>query len=281
MNCPACGYYNPSGSQTCFHCSLALPLPAGDAICPVHPDVKATGACSRCGTFGCGACLAQEGGLWLCAACRDRETVLPWDERANLGVWRAWWQTSMLMIGQPVKATLKAKPDAPLGSSLFFAALASLVGIGPTVLLYGLAMVPVLAFSPNDDLPKFAPALVPVFVVLYLLLYVAFQMASVLVVSGIDHLALMVVGAEPRAYTVTVRAHALSMGCYLVGLVPLCGLYVFPLWSLVLRVITNMHFHKTSGGRAAAAIVGPMLLFCGGIITLYIALIGLAASQAR
>lgn len=281
MNCPACGYYNPTGSKNCFHCSLALPLPAGDATCPNHPDVKASGACSRCGTFGCGQCLTQDGSDWLCAPCLARQAVLPWDERATLGTWRAWWRTSVMMVSQPTRTCQSANPDAPIGSSLFFASLSTLVGMGPTVAIYLLMLIPAFLFSPDKELPKFSAALVPVFAVLYLVVLAAFQVISVLVVSGIDHLALMLVGANPRSYSVTVRAYSLSMGCYLVGLVPVCGWYVMPIWSLVLRIIANMHFHKTSGGKATLAVLGPLLLLCGGFFVLYMALIGLAATVAR
>ncbi|MFT3714164.1 MAG: YIP1 family protein [Archangium sp.] len=281
MNCPACGYFNPTGTKACFHCSLALPLSAGDATCPNHPDVKATGACSRCGTFGCGACLTQDGTDWLCAPCIERQGVLPWDERATLGTWRAWWRTSVMMISQPTKTCSRAKPDAALGDSLFFAALSTLVGTTPTILVYVLILIPIFIFSPEKDLPKFTAALVPVFALVYLVFLVVFQVAGVMVLSGIDHLALMLLGANPRSYSTTVRAHALSMGCYLVGLLPFCGLQVMVIWSLVLRIIANMHFHKTTGGKATLAVLGPVVLFCGGFFTLYAALIGLAASQVR
>lgn len=282
MNCPACGYYNPAGSTSCFHCSLLLPLAAAvDALCARHPEVKATGACSRCGTFGCGQCLQQSGMDWLCETCLQRAGVLPWDERATIGTWRAWWRTATLMISQPTKTTSTANPDAPIGSSILFATLSTIAGMGPTILVYAVILVPTLLLAPGKDMPKFAPALIPVFVLFYVVFLLAMQVGSVFVISGFDHLGLMLVGANPRSYAVTVRAYALSMGCYVIGLVPICGLYVFPIWSIVLRIIGNMNLHKTTGGKAAAAVLLPLVVFCGGFITLYVALIALATSKVR
>jgi hypothetical protein len=80
---------------------------------------------------------------------------------------------------------------------------------------------------------------------------------------------------------VTVRAHALSMGPYLLGLLPLCSLYVFPIWAIVLRIIANMHLHKTTAGKATAAVLLPMVLLCGGLLALYGALFALAMAGQR
>jgi hypothetical protein len=103
----------------------------------------------------------------------------------------------------------------------------------------------------------------------------------VLIWAGIDHLGLMLLGAKPKSYTVTVRANALSMGPYLVGLVPFCGFYVFFLWALVLRIIAIMYLHKTTAGRATAAVLLPVVLLCGGVFLLYAAVFALAAGFAR
>lgn len=281
MNCPACGYYNPPGQQSCFHCSLVLPLPAGDALCAAHPEVKATGACSRCGTFGCGACLAARGTDWLCPQCMSRAGKLPWDERESLGLWRAWWRTAVLMISSPVQTLGTAEPEAPLGSSILFAVLSTVVGFGPTMLSYLLVLLPVLAFGAKRGSLGEGAVVVPVVTLFYVVLIFAMQIGSVLFFAGLDHVGLMVLGARPRSYAVTVRAYALSMGPYLLGLLPFCSLYVFPLWSLVLRIIANMSLHQTTAGKASAAVLVPVFLLCGGLIAFYAAVFALAASFGR
>jgi hypothetical protein len=61
------------------------------------------------------------------------------------------------------------------------------------------------------------------------------------------------------------------MGPYLLGLLPVCGFYIFPIWSIVLRIFALMHFHRVSGGKATAAVLAPLVLFCGACGLLYAA----------
>jgi hypothetical protein len=75
--------------------------------------------------------------------------------------------------------------------------------------------------------------------------------------------------ARPRSFSVTLRAHALSTGVYLLGLMPFCSLYVFPVWALVLRVLANMHLHGIGAGRATAGVLLPVVTCCGGLGTMY------------
>ncbi|MDP3156998.1 MAG: YIP1 family protein [Archangium sp.] len=114
--------------------------------------------------------------------------------------------------------------------------------------------------------------------VIYLGMALAFTMGSVFLVSGIEHLALRMLGAEPKSFTVTVRAYALGMSAYLLGVIPFCSFYVFPVWAIVLRIIAVMHLHKTTAGKASAAVLLPVLVLCGGFIGLYVAVIALAMS---
>lgn len=279
MNCPACGYYNPLGAQTCFHCSLALPIAAtGDARCVTHSDLAATGACSRCGTFGCGQCLTQSGAAWLCPACVEREGVLPWDERESLGVWRAWWRTSLKLLGSPVQTLSAAEPDGSLSGSTLFAAISSLVGFGPTFLLYAVGLTAVFALTPAakdaDGGPP--PLLFGGIFVGYMVMLFFVQVASTFVVAAMDHLTLKLIGAEPRSWATSVRANALAMAPFVIGLLPLCGFYVFPLWALVLRVLALRELHGVRTGQAVLAVVAPMVLFCGLGVAAWLALISLA-----
>jgi hypothetical protein len=71
------------------------------------------------------------------------------------------------------------------------------------------------------------------------------------------------------------------MGPYVVGLLPLCSLYVFPLWSLGLRVVANAHLHRITVGRAAAGVLLPTIAFCGIGMAAYVALILLAQTMGR
>ena len=115
---------------------------------------------------------------------------------------------------------------------------------------------------------------------LWLAVILGSQVGAVLFTAARDHVSLLLLGANPRNYTVSVRANALAMGPYLVGLLPVCGLYIYPLWSLVLRILSIMHLHKTTAGRATAAVLLPMVLLCGGVFALFMMVFALAAGAA-
>lgn len=262
-----------------------LPVPvAAEAHCATHPEALAVGACSRCGTFGCATCLTQRGDEWFCPPCLERVGSLAWDDRETLGLWRAWWRTSLATMGSPTETFSHASPDGSYGSSVKFAALSSLAGVMPTMLVYllifGVAMV--VGFSQRQGAVGAGEAVAMVIAIPVVLLMVfGSQIAGLFFNAALDHLGLMVVGAQPKSYQVTVRANALAMGPYLVGLIPFCSLYVFPLWSLGLRVVANAHLHRITVGRAAAGVLLPTVVFCGLGMAGYVALIVLAGSMGR
>lgn len=267
MNCQACGAYNPPGTSACLACGVLLALtvdPAG-AKCRVHPETPAAGTCARCGSFACGVCLSQRGQAGLCAECLERAGALPWDERDTLGLWRAWWRTCVKLISTPGSTLEYARAEGPLGGSVLFTLLSTVAGFGPTVLLYLLVFVPMmlLGVSKSEAVPALSGVFIGVGAVVYVVMLLAMQVVSVLVLGGLDHLMLHLLGAQPKSYEVSVRANALALGPALIGLVPFCGLYVWPLWALVLRVIALMSLHKTTAGKAVLAVLVPAVVLCG------------------
>ena len=184
------------------------------------------------------------------------------------------------MLSSPNLTLRTVEPDAPLESSIGYAVLAAVVGLCPTFLMMIPFLVAAQLMAPKDGPPGMAVFMV-VGVFIYLGMALAFTIGSVFFVSGIEHLALRALGAEPKRFTVTVRAYALGMSSYLLGVIPFCSFYVFPIWAIVLRIIALMHLHKTTPGKASAAVLLPVLLLCGGFLGLYVAVIALAMSFAR
>ncbi len=277
MPCPVCGYANPAGAAKCAACGtqlIAEPTPAprmGDARCATHPEQPALQPCARCGTFYCSACLekASDGQLY-CVQCRSRRG-LAWDQREEHGVLRAWFLTSKDLMLEPTQTLEKAPRDGSIGSSLLFALLSSLAGWVPTLamylLLFGGMLIATLSKSKEEmgggELGVGAVASIAIFIV-YALMAVGGQVVSLFVLAGIEHVVLSIAGEkELGPYTVTVRAHALGLAPFILGLVPVCGLMVMSLWSLVLRCITLMHLQKVTAGKAAAAVLAPVLAICG------------------
>ncbi|MCP3102586.1 YIP1 family protein [Myxococcus sp. K15C18031901] len=277
--CPSCQAYIVPGSLFCGKCGHSFVRQAvpesGEPVCSVHPDLVSVQACERCGAFSCAKCLSVGArGEALCAKCIVREPaeLLPWDRREELGLLKAFWKTCVEVMLRPTVTFERVRPDGSIGSSLGFVALAWTVGMLTTFLLYGL----ILAFMPWDTLAArdakmpsgmFMRGTMIAIFFFYLLLIPVLGAVGSLVLAGIDHLVLRMAGVTQQTYSVTLRAHALSMGVYLAGLVPLCSAYVIPFWSLGIRVVAYRSMHRTTWGKGAlgalVAPVGFVVLGCG------------------
>jgi hypothetical protein len=297
MPCPVCGYLNAADASKCLGCGTLLaaePKPAarpGDARCANHPEQPALQPCTRCGTFFCAACLerARDSQLY-CVQCRSR-SALPWDQRDQLGLMRAWFQTCTKLLIEPTQTLASTAKDGTIGSSLLFSMLCTTAGVLTTLMLcvpaYGSIFIGAMKVSEQSGGGSNAPAIgigLAVGIALFLMYFamaLGGQAVSLFVFGGVEHLVLHLLGErELGGYTVTVRAHALGLAPFVLGLIPVCGPVVMGMWSLVLRCITLMQLQKVSAGKAVAAVLGPMLLLCGCIGLSYFVLIAAAVSAA-
>jgi hypothetical protein len=281
MSCKVCGFTNPPGALACQACGTTLEAVtepaarAGDAVCATHKERPALAPCERCGTFYCAQCLqrAADGKLY-CETCRSRATALPWDQRGELGMMRAWWQTSVLLLKAP-QATLQSAPrDAPLASSILFTLISTIAGFGLTFAAYVVLIAGAFVVGANESQKMGGDAamgtagsvLMGLFVVLfYGVLIFAGQLIAVLVIGGIEHLMLKMLGErELGPYTVTVRAHSLGLAPYVLGLFPFCGVMVMGMWSLVIRCMSLATLQRVNTGKAVIAVLSPLAVMCIG-----------------
>lgn len=90
--------------------------------------------------------------------------------------------------------------------------------------------------------------------------------------AGIVHFMLFIVGGAKRGYRATFRALAYSNAPVVWYLVPLVGVWVGSVWSLVVMVASLATCHGIGKGRAVFALVFPLLflgLMFGGFILLF------------
>ncbi|MBK7858651.1 MAG: YIP1 family protein [Archangiaceae bacterium] len=297
MLCPVCGYSNAAAATQCQACGTQLvaePKPAaraGDAVCANHPEQPALQPCARCGTFYCAACLERAADNQLyCANCRAR-SGLPWDQREELGLLRAWFQTCTRLMLEPTQTLAVTPRDGSIASSLLFTALCACAGVITTLMLcipaYGRIIYMALDAAKKTGEGSGAPALglglvggAAIFIV-YFGMAVGGQVVSLFVLGALEHLILKLLGErEVGEYTVTVRAHALGLAPFVIGLIPFCGPMVMGLWSLVLRCITLMHLQRVSAGKAVAAILGPVVILCGCLGLGYVVIIAAAVGAS-
>jgi hypothetical protein len=90
----------------------------------------------------------------------------------------------------------------------------------------------------------------------------------------IYHLCLMVLGAAKRSLVDSFRVVCYSVGPQLFQIVPVLGGVVAWVWQLVLTIMGMKVVHRTSYGRSAIAVLLPMLLCCGVILLIGMAVAG-------
>ena len=247
---------------------------AARAACAVHPDRQALAACSRCGTFSCEECLSRSpaGQPPLCAACVARTSVsqLPWDYREDLGWMKAWFRSLSAILLRPGVTFSTAKPDGDVGGSILFSLLAWLLAFLPTFAVFAFfgAMIPAMFGDSSNTTPVIRAILMGsvAFMALMVLLLAVFGMVFTIIMAAFDHLVMLMFG-KPRGFDTTLRGAALSLAPYLLGLIPVCGLYIAPIWSIVVRVFAYKELHRTTAGVAVlGALAVPIVmavLMCG------------------
>lgn len=252
--------------------------------CAKHPAFASAAPCARCGNFSCAACFegAAAGDL-RCGDCRAKHAaqLLPWDQRRELGSWRAFWRTVPEVMLRPDVTFARARPEGGTFDALWFIAIASFLSLITSIIGIGLLVGGAAAFmgksSGGAGRVGSSEAVTGVFIVVavigfYLALGWFLTAVGVLFLSVLDHALIRLLGGA-GSYDVTLRANALSMAPAVVGLIPFCGAYVWPVWMLVAKVYAYKGLHKLSTGRAAAAALVPavgLVVLLGAAYALFI-----------
>lgn len=272
--CPRCQQPITPGVKTCPACGTSLLLEAtpggAEPTCAVHPTRVSLAICDRCGTFACAECLRLNSrGEVVCQRCHalEPDMPLPWDQREELGTFKAWWKTVHIVMLRP-EIFSTVRPEGSSGGSLLFALLCAL----PSSFMTGLTYMGMFSLMPSlvpaqsrseADIPVWMG---PLMFAGCMLLGPLLSLASTVILAGLDHLVLKL-GGVTRDYQVTLRGHALSQAPWVLGLIPCIGMYVAPIWALVARVFAYRGLHQTTWGVAlTGTLLAPVLTccMCGG-----------------
>ncbi|NVJ19328.1 YIP1 family protein [Myxococcus sp. AM010] len=289
--CPRCQSFVVPGAQSCAWCGASLLQEAtpgsADPVCAVHPELRSLHACGRCGSFACARCLRKGArDEPLCAACHDRvpADALPWDRRDELGTPRAYWQTCVAVMLRPTATFERARPVGSVGSSLGFAALSNLAASFTTALVYLAILLAIpSAMTEGDNVSAHGLRLVGLGVFgAMMVMAPVMGMLVALINAALDHVVFRMDGTG-QPFEVTLRANALSMSPYLMGLIPFCGIYGAPLWALGLRIFAYRSMHRTTWGTAVLGALAVPLLSCGLLFAGYavVAVVGAATGFGK
>jgi len=95
--------------------------------------------------------------------------------------------------------------------------------------------------------------------------------------AGINHLLLLIVGAEPRGYETTLRVNSYAISAQVFGVVPLCGFLIALVWGVVVQIIGLREAHEVSTGQAATAVLVPLIVSCVCAALFFLAILGVAS----
>jgi len=211
---------------------------------------------------------------------------LPWEDRDRIGFFPALFETVKLFVTSPTEAYARAKERGDYLSPLLFAVIIGwvmgIIGQLWNLLFQGawLSMIPA-DFRDQMGAMGMGASSAAGFV-LGLILTPVIIVVVVFIWSGIVHLFLMMLGGHKQSasgFEGTFRAIAYAQTASLAQIIPVFGGLIALVWGIVLEVIGLVRMHRTSTGKAAGAVLLPIVLCCV-CIGLGAVLIGILGASA-
>ena len=192
---------------------------------------------------------------------------LPWDDRQQRGILRAFFDTLVMVLTKPAEAFTAMKREGGFGEPLIYAIIGGSVG-GVIYFLYNflLGSAHMLGSHENPMMQMMGGGIRPLFFIILVPLFVTI---ATFIGSGIFHLCLMIVGGAKQPFETTFRVVCFAGGSANPLLViPICGGLIGGIWKIVLYCIGFARAHETDTGRAVLAVVLPVIVCCGSAIVL-------------
>jgi hypothetical protein len=207
---------------------------------------------------------------------------IPWEQPGQPPL-ESLFETIKLFVLDPQEAFRRMPVAGDLGRPILYAVIIGWLGVIISQ-IYSLALRGVMwNFMPGmpggQELAMGTGA-----TILMMLLAPILVIIGVFLWSAIVHLFLMLLSAADGGFTATVRVVSYSSTAQLAQLIPVCGGFVAMIWSVVLAIIGIATAHRTTTGKAALAVLLPLVLCCvciAIIAAMFGAAIGAAMSQYR
>ena len=193
--------------------------------------------------------------------------ALPWELRNQIGFVNAVVETVKLFATAPAEAWARTRVKNDLIEPLLFSIIVSWVGIVISNIYGMMFKTSLLTMMPAEYRGRmgwlgasgggsfFQMILAPLFVAI-----------GLFIGAGILHLCLMIVGGLSQStagFEGTFRVAAYSAVADLAHVIPFVGGVVAFVWKLVLVVLGLVALHRTTQGKAVAAVLIPVVLCCG------------------
>ncbi len=199
-------------------------------------------------------------------------SLLPW-EQPGYPVLEGLYETAKLIVTAPSQAFARMSLTGSLGRPLLYAVIFGWIGIIVSQ-VYSLAFRSVI-HSMLSGLPGYRPSFMfelPVAATVGVMIVgPIFILLGIFIWAAIVHLFLMIVGGANTGFASTVRVICYTGTVQIFQVVPFCGGIITAIWALVLYIIGLAIAHRTTQGKAALAVLLPIVLCCVCLVVLAIA----------
>jgi hypothetical protein len=191
----------------------------------------------------------------------------PWDRRVQLGWVKALVECVRVFVLQPGRAWAQTLEKGDVAGPLIYALIVGWISAAIGILWQVLFGSWMLAYLPGNLQQEIGGYLVHTWVgfLAQLLLLPFYMILSLLFLSLIIHVSMLLVGGLQKSragFEGTLRVGAFSTVSNLANVIPIVGGIIALVWSLVLGIMGLVSLHRTTTGRATAAVFLPMLLCC-------------------
>jgi hypothetical protein len=179
---------------------------------------------------------------------------------------KGFFETIALFFTRPREAYRRMPTTPNLGRPLVYLIVLGWLGIAVEQ-VYSLALQSVLPMNEmfGGKFPGMEMGTTTVRAVAVILFAPILLLVVLFVWSGIVHLCLMLAGGANTGFLTTVRVLCYAGTSHLWGLLPVCGGLVGAVWGIVLQILGLAEAHRTTTGKAALAVLLPLLLCCACI----------------
>lgn len=189
----------------------------------------------------------------------DEPPMPSWEQREEVGFWPALFSTIREVALEPARTFRRMPITGGIGGPLVFLLIPG--SIGCSVGAIWSIIFQLLSASGSGD-PDSAFISMAVYMVIALLSPVWVAIGA-FISSGITHVCLMLVGAEPREFEATFRVYCYTSGALsLLLVIPMCGDVALVVWYIVCATFGLREAHNTTTGRALVALLLPTIVCC-------------------
>jgi hypothetical protein len=187
---------------------------------------------------------------------------IPW-EQPGYPVMKALFETIGLFFTRPREAFRRMPITPNIGRPIAYLILLGWVAIAAEQ-VYSVVLQSILPM--NDmfgmKMQEMGMAGGAVRAVVVVILAPVLLLVFLFVWSGIVHVFLLLVGGANSGFLTTVRVLCYAGTSHLWGLLPVCGGLIGAVWGIVLQILGIAEAHRTTTGKAALAVLLPLLLCC-------------------